>query len=61
MTTVDELVMLLLIEGMYNSAFKHKLVEILESINLTVETCIEFVQQLELIKKYNQQLNKGEA
>ena len=28
---------------------------------LTVEKCIEFVQQLELINKYNQQLNEGEV
>ena len=51
MTTGDELIMLRLIEGMHNQAFKHKLLETLQSINLTVETCIEFVQQLELIFK----------
>ena len=61
MTTEDELIMLLLIEGMHNSALKHKLLEMLQSVNLTVETCIEFVQQLELIKKYNQQPNEEEA
>ena len=46
---------------MHDPAFKHKLLETLQSVNLTVETCIEFVQQLELMKKYNQQLNEGEA
>ena len=53
--------MLCLIEGMHDPAFKHKLLEMLQSVNLTVETCIEFVQQLELIKEYNQQPNEGEA
>ena len=53
MTTEDELMMLCLINGMHNPAFKHKLLETLQSVNLTVETCIEFIQQLELIKKYN--------
>ena len=40
-----------LIEGMHDTAFKHKLLETLQSVNLTVETYIEFVQRLELIKK----------
>ena len=43
--------MLRLIESMLDPAFKHKLLETLQSVNLTEETCIEFVQQLELIKK----------
>ena len=60
MPTEDVLIMLRLIEGMHNPALKHKLLETSQSLNLTVETYIEFVQQLELIK-YNQQLNKGEA
>ena len=51
MTTEDELIMLRFIEGMHDSAFKYKLLETLQSIDLTVETCIEFVQQLELIIK----------
>ena len=53
MTTDDELIMLCLIEGIHDPDFKHKLLEMLESVNLTVEICIEFVQQLKLIKKYN--------
>ena len=61
MTTEDELIMLRLIEGMHDPAFKRKLLETLQRVNLTVETCIEIVQQLELIKKYNQQPNEGEA
>ena len=51
MTTEDELIMLRLIEGIHDPAFKHKLLETLQSVNLTVETCIEFVQQQELIQK----------
>ena len=51
MTTEDELIMLRFIEGMHDPDFKHKLLETLQSVNLTVDTGIEFVQQLELIKK----------
>ena len=61
MITEDELIILRLIESMHNSALKHKLLETLQSVNSTVETWTEFVQQLELIKKYNQQPNEGEA
>ena len=61
MTTEDELIMLCLIEGMRDPAFKHKSLETLQSVNLTVQTFIELVQQLELIKKYNQQPNEGAA
>ena len=50
MTTEDEWIMLRLKDGKHDPAFKHKLLETLQSANLTVETCIEFVQQLELIK-----------
>ena len=57
MTTEDELIMLRFIEGMHHPAFKHKLLETLQSVNLTLETCIEFVQQVELIKHFNQQPN----
>ena len=53
--------MLHLIEGMHDPAFRYKLLEMLQRVNLTVETSIELVQELELIKKYNQQLNEGEA
>ena len=60
MSTEDELIMLRLIEGMHHSAFKQKVLETFQSVNLTVETSIEFVQELELIKS-NQYLNKGEA
>ena len=47
----NELILLRLIEGMHHLAFKYKLLETLQSINLTVETCIKFMQQLELIIK----------
>ena len=61
MTIEDELIMLRLVEDMHDPAFKHKLLETLQSVNLTVETCMDFVQKLELIKKYNQKPNEGEA
>ena len=50
MTTEEELIILRFIEGMHDLAFKHKLLETLQSVNLIVETCTEFFQQLELIK-----------
>ena len=62
MTSEDELIMPRLIEGMQDPAFKHKLLETLQNANLTVEICIESVQQLKLIlKKYNQQPNEVET
>ena len=36
---------------MHDPAFKHKLSETLQSVNLTIETCTAFMQQLVLIKK----------
>ena len=50
--TTNDLVMLRLIEGTHDPALKRKLLEMFQSVNLSVEICIEFVQQLELIKKY---------
>ena len=44
MTTEGELIVLRLIEGMHDLALKHELLETLQSVNLTVETCIEFMQ-----------------
>ena len=41
MTSEHELIMLRLIEGIHDSAFKNKLLETLQSVNLTVETYIE--------------------
>ena len=35
MTTEDELTMLRLIEGMHNPALKHKLLETIQSVNLS--------------------------
>ena len=43
MTTEDELIMLRLIQGTHDPALKHKLLETLQSVDLTVETYIEFV------------------
>ena len=62
MTTEDELILQRLIKRMHDLALKHKLLEILQTVNLTIETCIDFVQQLGIIKKmYNQQPNEGEV
>ena len=58
MTTENELIVLHLIEGMHDPTFKHKLLEMLQSVNLTVErACVA----TGINKKYNQQLNEGEV
>ena len=43
MATEDESIMLHLIEGMHDPVLKYKLLETLQRVNLTVETCIELV------------------
>ena len=54
MTTEDELILLRLIEGLYDKSHKHKIMERLQISNLNLEASIEFAQQLELIEEFNQ-------
>ena len=41
-----------LIEGMYNALHRYKIMEQLPIGNMSLNTCIDFIQQQELIQKY---------
>ena len=42
-----------LIEGMYNASHRYKIMEQQQIGNMSLNTCIDFIQQQELIQKYN--------
>ena len=48
----EYLIQLRLIEGMYNASHLYKIMEQLQIGNMSLNTCIDFIQQ-ELIQKYN--------
>ena len=52
-TSEEDLVRLRLIEGMYNSSHQYKIMEQLQIGNMSLNSCIEFIQKQELIQKYN--------
>ena len=52
-TIEEDLVQLRLIEGMYNASYQYKMMEQLQIGNMSLNTCIDFIQQQELIQKYN--------
>ena len=39
---------------MYNASHRYKILEQLQKGNMSLNTCIDFIQQQELIQKYNQ-------
>ena len=43
-----------LIDGMYNASHRHKIIEQLQIGNMSLNICIDYIQQQELIQKYNQ-------
>ena len=45
-------IQLRLIEGMYNASHRYKIMEQLQIGNMSFNTCIDFIQQQELIQKY---------
>ena len=49
----EDLVQLRLIGGMYNASHRYKIMEPLQIGNMSLNTCIDFIQQQELIQKYN--------
>ena len=51
-TTEEDLIQLRLIEGMYNASHRYKIMEQLQIRNMSLNTCIDFIQQQELIQKY---------
>ena len=52
-TIVEDLIQLRLIEGMYNASHWYKIMEQLQIGNMSLNTCIDFIQQQELIQKYH--------
>ena len=49
----EDLIQLMLIEVMYNASHRYKIMEQLQIGNMSLNTCIDFIQQQELIQKYN--------
>ena len=52
-TIEEDLIQLRLIEGMYNAPHRYKIMEQLQIGNISLNSSIDFIQQQELIKKYN--------
>ena len=52
-TVEEDLIQLRLIEGMNNALHRYKIMEQLQIGNMFWNTCIDFIQQQELIQKYN--------
>ena len=51
--TEQDLIQLRLIEDMYNASHKYKIMGQLQIGNMFLNICIDFIQQKELIQKYN--------
>ena len=49
----EDFIQLRLIEGMYNASPRYKIMEQLQIGNMSLNTRIDFMQQKELIQKYN--------
>ena len=47
----EDLIQLRLIEGMYNASHQYEIMEQLQIGNISLNTCIDFIQQQELIHK----------
>ena len=56
-TIEEELIQLRLIEGMCNLSHRCKLLEQLQLGDMSLNACVEFIQQQELIEKFNQNEN----
>ena len=52
-TIEEELIQLRLIEGMYNASHRYKIMKQLQIRNISLNTWNDFIQQQELIQKYN--------
>ena len=48
----EDLIQLRLIEGMYNASHWYKILEQLQIGNISLNTCIDFIQQQELVQEY---------
>ena len=54
MTIEVELIQLHFIEGLHKMEQKNKILEYLQGNNMTLESCVEFVQQLEMISDFSE-------
>ena len=52
-TTEEDLIQLRLIESMCNASHRYKIMEQLQIGKISLNNCIDFIQQQELIQKYN--------
>ena len=52
-TIEKELIQLMLIEGINNASHRYKIMEKVQIRNMSLNTCIDFIQQQELIQQYN--------
>ena len=52
-TIEEDLIQLRLIESMYNTSHQYKIMEQLQIESISLNTCIDFLQQQELIQKYD--------
>ena len=52
-TTEEDLIQLRLIEEMYNASHQYKMMEQIQIGDRSLNTCIDFILQEELIQKYN--------
>ena len=50
-TIEENLMQLMLIEGIYNASHWYKIIEQLQIGNISLNTCIDFIQQQKLIQK----------
>ena len=57
-TIEEDLIQLRLIEDIYNVSHQYKIMEQLQIGNISLNTCIDFIQQQELIQKYNHDKNQ---
>ena len=53
MSIEDELILLKLIEGMHDIAYKHDILERLQLNEMNLEASIDFLQQLKLIDEFS--------
>ena len=59
-TSEDELLQMRLVDGLYNKQHKVKLLEFFQTSatnDMILEACVQFVQQLEIIEKFNKESN----
>lgn len=57
-TNEEELIQMILIDGLHNVTHRYKMLELLQLGTISLSTCTEFIQQQELIQKFNESENQ---